>query len=657
MSDYYDQPRRQKSTRGAKTRDSYADDSGYGRDAPRGDAGSLVRRRDSTSSVDEEITREFPPGDGGRGYYKETTIRKSGTRPVRARSYGADSRYDDKSSYASSRRYNDSSKRSSRGYDDRRDDRRSGGRSRRDQSYSSDESRSRSRDKGRRKSGIEETLGALGLGGVIAAVTGKKDRSRSKSRDRGGRGRARSYSSERSRKGGRSQSRGKQQISQAVKAALLAGAGEAFRARKEPGGWGGDKGKRVLTAAIAAGGVDGILTQKKDPDKHSTRDVIGSAFAGLAANRLINGARSKSRGPAGSPDGRGRSQSRGGLGDLLAGGALAGVAKKGYDNWRERSKSRGRERSRSSSGSSYDSRTPPRNRSQNRRRSQSVSGYAAKGLAAIGLKDVADKVDPERRSSKRGNSYNDGGYGNQDRDVGSRSRSIGPDGNGEVVSKRPGTKVNGYELDYKPHHNGDPDTDSDSDLGSSSGEENEVKKGRRKSFITAGLATVATIHAGHSVYQSYEKRQERRKQVAEGEISKDEAKKLKNKGRLQDAASIGSAALGIKGAYSEWNEMREHNAEMSEYKEKIQRHREKRVARREKLEREARRYKESGYTSSMPNLVPRGNGYHDSSPAGYSQGAQTHYYDDNPYSAGPAPPRYNGYPPPPPGPPPPGTYR
>lgn len=657
MSDYYEQPRRQKSTRSARTRDGYADDSGHTRDAPRGDSGTLVRRRDSNSSVDEEITREFPPGDGGRGYYRETTIRKSGTRPVRARSYGADNRYDDKSSYASSRRHNDySSKRSSRGYDDRRDDdRRSGGRSRRDQSYSSDESRSRSRGKGRRKSGIEETLGALGLGGVLAAVTGKKDhRSRSKSRDRGGRGRARSYSSDRSRGGKRSKSRGKEQVSQAMKAALLAGAGEAFRARKEPGGWGGDKGKRVLTAAIAAGGVDGILTQKRDPEKHSTRDVIGSALAGLAATRVINGPRSKSRGP-GSPDGRGRSQSRGGLGDLLAGGALAGVATKGYDNWRSRS--RGRERSLSSSGSSYDSRSSPRNRSKNRRRSQSVSGYAAKGLAAIGLKDAADKVDPERRSSKRGNSYNDGGYGSQDRDVGSRSRSIGPDGNDSAISKRPGTRANGYELNYKPHHTGDPETDSDSDLGSSSGEEKEVKKGQRKSMITAGLATVATIHAGHSVYQSYEKRQERKKQVAEGEISKEEARKLKNKGRLQDAASIGIAALGIKGAYSEWNEMREHRAEMSEYKEKMQRHREKRAARREKLEREARRYKESGYTSSMPNLVPRSNGYYDSQSASYAQGGPTHYYDDNPYSAGPVAASYDGFPPPPPGPPPPGTYR
>ena len=58
--------------------------------------------------------------------------------------------------------------------------------------------------------------------------------------------------SSRSGEGGRSKSHGREQLTQALKAAVLSGAAEAFRARKEPGGWGGDKGKRVLTAAFAA---------------------------------------------------------------------------------------------------------------------------------------------------------------------------------------------------------------------------------------------------------------------------------------------------------------------------------------------------------------------------------------------------------------------
>jgi hypothetical protein len=70
---------------------------------------------------------------------------------------------------------------------------------------------------------------------------------------------------------------------------VVAGAAEAFRSRKEPGGWSGPRGERVLTAALAAAGVDGALGQ--DPDRHGKRHVIKSALAGLAANRVINGSR------------------------------------------------------------------------------------------------------------------------------------------------------------------------------------------------------------------------------------------------------------------------------------------------------------------------------------------------------------------------------
>lgn len=543
-----------------------------------------------------------------------------------------------------------------------RDDRRS----RRYDSYS-DSSRSRSRTpprKERRKSTTEEVLKSLGLGGVAGAILGKKSgsRSRSRSRDRSHRGRGRSSSSDRSRGGKRDKSRGKAQVTEALKAALLAGVGEAVRARKEPGGWGGDKGKRVLTAAISAGGVDGILSHNRGDRDHGTRDVIGSAIAGMATNRIVNGPRSQSRGRAGSPDSRGgRNQSHGGIGDLAAGGVLAATGKKLYDKVRSRSRgrddSRGRGRSRSSSYDSL-SRSPPR------KRSQSVSGYAAKGLAAVGLGGVADKVDPERRKSRGHDDYDDrssrnGGY-RDSRDVGPLApyapAPTAPAGNGpgpgagaprsRSASRAPGGQ---YELDMKPHHTGDPQTDSDSDLGSSSGEEKEAKKSRKKGLITAGLATVATIHAGHNVYQSLEKREARRRALKEGDISEMQAKREKNKARMQDAASIGIAALGIKGAYSEWQEMREHHKGVKETTEKLERHKEKREARRRKAAMlEAERYKQSGFSGSMPNL-------------GYSQGAPTHYYDDNPYGAyaAPPPPQARDAYPPPPGaayPPPGGAY-
>ena len=544
-------------------------------------------------------------------------------------------------------------------------------RSRRYSSYS-DSSRSRTPPrKERRKSTTEEVLKSLGLAGVAGAVLGKKSGSRSRSRDRGGRSRSRrgrSSSSSRSRGGKKKDP--KAQVTEALKAALLAGVGAAVVARKEPGGWGGDKGKRVLTAAISAGGVDGLLSHNRDGKDHGTRDVIGSALAGLATNRIVNGPRSKSRGPGSrSPDSRaGRSQSRGGIGDLAAGGVLAATGKKVWDHVRSRSRGRGeddRGRARSR-GSSYgsDSRSPPP-----RQRSRSVAGGLAKGLSAVGLNSVADKVDPERRKSRGYDDYDDrssrnGGY-RDSRDVGPLTPYAPENGPGPVAgqprslsaSRAPGGQ---YQLDYGPHHTGDSQTDSDSDLGSSSGEEKEIKKSKKKSLVTAGLASVATIHAAHSVYQSMEKREARQKALKEGDITSTTARRERNKARLQDVASVGIAALGIKGAYSEWNEMREHRHGMKEEAEKVERHKEKREARRRKASLlQAQQYKEGGYTGSMPNLHPSGDHGRDAGQPTYGM------YGDNPYAAYDAPlqhgaytpPQYHGPPPAATFPPPPGaTY-
>ena len=652
---------------------SYSNSRGGGGGGPRDARDTSLVRRGRNESVDsiEEVQRDFPPGDRG-GYVRETTIRKSGTRPARTRSMGGgrdrndDRSYDDHSTYIDSRRGGGDevaySRRSEKRYDERSDrggrgDR--GDRRRRRDSYS-DSSVSRSPPRReRRKSLGEQALAALGLGGAAGALLGKKDgRDRSRSRDRGGRGRARSYSSGRSRSRGGKRSRSKSrgpEITQALKAAALAGVGEAFRARKEPGGWTGAKGKRILTAAISAGGVDGLITGtgNRDAEHHSTRHVIESALAGLATNRLVNGPRSKSRGRDGSP-GRGRGGSGGGgIGELLAAGGAAAGAKGLYDRFRSKSRDRGRGRSRSSSYSSYDSRSPPRRGEKGR--SQSISAYASKGLAALGLTDVAKKIDGnDRRSPRRHDDYehsrdSPGGYSDS---VG-QPRS-GPDGLPQQ-DERGGPRGPGYKLDYGPHHNGDPQTDSDSDLGSSSGEEKERKKMRGTNLLTAGLATIATVHAAHSIYQSAEKREKREKELKKGEITEEEAKKSRNKGLLQDAASVGIAALGVKGAFSEWMEVKEKRKEKNEKHNAMIRHAAKRRARREKMEEEARRYRESGYTGSLPNLyTPQGNGY--AGPTGpYSAGPT--YYDDNPYSSTTTVPQ--GYvasgalPPPPPGAPPP----
>ena len=146
---------------------------------------------------------------------------------------------------------------------------------------------------------------------------------------------------------------------------------------------------------------------------------------------------------------------------------------------------------------------------------------------------------------------------------------------------------------------------SSSDVCSSSEDERRTKKARGKELLTAGLAAVATIHAAQGVYKSMEARDKRHEEVAKGEISPEEARKLKNKARLQDAAAIGIAALGIKGAYSEWQEVKEHREELAEQKKEREKRHEKRLR---KAERAARQYgygRSNSYRQSEPDLNRR----------------------------------------------------
>lgn len=118
---------------------------------------------------------------------------------------------------------------------------------------------------------------------------------------------------------------------------------------------------------------------------------------------------------------------------------------------------------------------------------------------------------------------------------------------------------------------------SSSDLGSSTDEEKEIKRMRRKKWITAALASVATIHAASKVYSSIEKHDKRVIAVAKGELSPEEAHKQAKSAKWQDAAAIGIAALGIKGSISEWKEMKEEHEKHKELCEKHEEYHRKRL--------------------------------------------------------------------------------
>jgi len=168
--------------------------------------------------------------------------------------------------------------------------------------------------------------------------------------------------------------------------------------------------------------------------------------------------------------------------------------------------------------------------------------------------------------------------------------------------------------------------DNESDSESTTDMEIKRKKMRGKELLTAGLATVATIHAAHGVYSSMVASENRRKLVSEGEMSPEEARKRKSKNMLQDAAAVGIAALGIKSAFSEWKDMNEQRRSVKE----LEQRRRKRRKARERREREARQNTFNGL-----NGPPMANPY--AYPVAVNP-YPTVYADANPYGAVPPPP-------------------
>lgn len=409
-----------------------------------------------------------------------------------------------------------------------------------------------------------------------------------------------------------------EKIQQVVKAALLAGGSEAWRMRKEPGGWGGAKGKRVLTAAVGAAGIDSLVN--KD-GQGGTMKTIESVIGGLAGNRLLNGSRadersrsrSRSRGRHGDDGGGGGG---GGLGGLGA-GALAAAAGKAFMD-RNKSKDGGRR----SYSSSSDDRGGGRG---GNRRSKSVSDYMRKGMGALGIggdKNKRDDIDPRGRGSRRDLD----GYDSAEQDHPGPPPYSGTGSNGGGTARS------------APGHSSSNHSGSSEDDESSSEEDRERKAMGKKQLITAGLASIATIHAAHSVYQSKHARDLRLKEVRKGEISPEEARKKKNKARFQDAASIGVAALGIKGAYSEWKEVKEYRDEKHELDMKRAERHGRRQLRLELKEKEHQRESQNGSTQgpgssyqgfdSTRTSTP-GNGYGDGNANGHGNGYGNGYPGSN----------------------------
>ncbi|KAI0399670.1 hypothetical protein F4802DRAFT_539416 [Xylaria palmicola] len=482
--------------------------------------------------------------------------------------------------------------------------------------YYSDEDEDPRSHKGN-KSFLENALSAAGLGGAIKALTGGEHDRDSRHGSRSRRGSPDSH---------RSRDTPSARMQKAAKASLIAGAAEAFRVAKEPGGWKGEKMKRVITAAAGAATIDAAHDPTKDGKRHLVESVIG----GLVGNRVLNGSRKdieedRSTGRSRSRS-RARSDSRGrgpGLAALATAGLGALGAKKLID-------SRSRSRSRARSDDSYDSRDDSR-RKRSRSRSRSIVDGARRSLAKLGLGNAPDDRRDDRSyddQSPRGGSRRGAGDRYDDQDYYMRG-GRGPEDDYYDERSRGGRSRS------RSHSRGRSSSISSSDLGDSDTDRKTTGKMRRKQLITAGLATVATIHAAHSVYQSMEARNARHKAVAQGKLSPQEAKKLKTKAIMQDAASVGIAALGIKGAVSEVKEAREQAKMITEWKQERDRRHQKRIERLKQANDDHHHHGRSRADGWATSSTPQAHRYASSSSAADAP----RYADGNPYAAAlPAPP-------------------
>lgn len=180
------------------------------------------------------------------------------------------------------------------------------------------------------------------------------------------------------------------QLQHLAKTALIAGATEALRVRKQPGTWSGSKGKSVLSAAIGASAIDAVA---KESGKYHILETI---IKGITSNRLINGPEYQVKNRPGRSRNPYRSRSRNSNKDITSSIATlvtAGVGALAAKELIERSRSRSRttrSRRRPSLSSQSNSSSRENHGRLKHKRSKSIIEIARKGLYALGLGENKD---------------------------------------------------------------------------------------------------------------------------------------------------------------------------------------------------------------------------------------------------------------------------
>lgn len=181
------------------------------------------------------------------------------------------------------------------------------------------------------------------------------------------------------------------------------------------------------------------------------------------------------------------------------------------------------------------------------------------------------------------------GDDNRDRRVGAyRGRHDGSDSEGSVP---PRSRV----AHARSRRSSSTSTSSSNDLGSSTDDERRCRDIKHKKWLTGGLAAVATVHAAAKIYSSLEARDKRQQQVIAGEMSPEESRKKRNRGRIQDAAAVAVAAIGIRGAMGEWHEVEEKAEEHKKYLKQREENHRRRMEKHKRLMAASRGGHGSGY--------------------------------------------------------------
>ncbi|KAL8785341.1 MAG: hypothetical protein Q9213_003406 [Squamulea squamosa] len=96
--------------------------------------------------------------------------------------------------------------------------------------------------------------------------------------------------------------------------------------------------------------------------------------------------------------------------------------------------------------------------------------------------------------------------------------------------------------------------------------EEQTSAARRKTLLYTGLATVTSIGAINGLYQSTKAHQQRKRQLREGELSKNEAAELQKEHRKRDLISLGLVAVSCYNTRLGWQRMKgKHVEEQKDY--------------------------------------------------------------------------------------------